>query len=107
MFFSTIDACRPVSLAELRKLGKCPLTPEEAALVLAALGFKRGTYIYLAGSRIYGGSSRMHPFTNLYPNLVTKETLLTYNELAPFRNFSSRVFWIWTIVLRTFSGTFL
>ncbi|PPS05323.1 hypothetical protein GOBAR_AA15324 [Gossypium barbadense] len=82
---------KPVSPSELRKLGKCPLTPEEAALVLAALGFKRGTYIYLAGSRIYGGSSRMHPFTNLYPNLVTKETLLTYNELAPFRNFSSRL----------------
>ncbi|PPD73557.1 hypothetical protein GOBAR_DD29530 [Gossypium barbadense] len=82
---------KPVSPAELRKLGKCPLTPEEAALVLAALGFKRGTYIYLAGSRIYGGSSRMHPFTNLYPNLVTKETLLTYNELAPFRNFSSQL----------------
>nr|ACD56651.1 putative growth regulator [Gossypioides kirkii] len=82
---------KPVSPAELRKLGKCPLTPEEAALVLAALGFKRGTYIYLAGSHIYGGNSRMHPFTNLYPNLVTKETLLTYNELAPFRNFSSQL----------------
>ncbi|KAH1048445.1 hypothetical protein J1N35_039229 [Gossypium stocksii] len=82
---------KPASPAELRKLGKCPLTPEEAALVLAALGFKRGTYIYLAGSRIYGGSSRMHSFTNLYPNLVTKETLLTYNELAPFRNFSSQL----------------
>ncbi|KAE8673307.1 O-fucosyltransferase family protein isoform 2 [Hibiscus syriacus] len=59
---STIDACRPVSPAELRKLGRCPLTPEEAALVLAALGFKRGTYIYLAGSRIYSGSSRMRSF---------------------------------------------
>ncbi|XP_021293843.1 uncharacterized protein At1g04910 isoform X2 [Herrania umbratica] len=82
---------KPVSPVELRKLGRCPLTPEEAALVLAALGFKRETYIYLAGSHIYGGSSRMHPFTSLYPNLVTKETLLTTNELAPFRNFSSQL----------------
>ncbi|KAB2081873.1 hypothetical protein ES319_A05G160800v1 [Gossypium barbadense] len=77
---------KPVSPVELRKLGRCPLTPEEAALVLAALGFKPETYIYLAGSHIYGGSSRMQPFTSLYPNLVTKETLLTSSELAPFKN---------------------
>ncbi|GLU22838.1 hypothetical protein SLE2022_388830 [Rubroshorea leprosula] len=82
---------KPISPAELRKLGRCPMTPEEAAVVLASLGFKRGTYIYLAGSQIYGGNSRMHPFTSLYPNLVTKETLLTPSELAPFRNFSSQL----------------
>lgn len=69
------------------------MTPEEAALVLAGLGFKRETYIYLAGSHIYGGNSRMEPFTSLYPNVITKETLLTYNELEPFRNFSSQVIW--------------
>ncbi|KAK8580593.1 hypothetical protein V6N13_143673 [Hibiscus sabdariffa] len=82
---------KPVSPVELRKLGRCPLTPEEAALVLAALGFKPETYIYLAGSHIYGGNSRMLPFTSLYPNLVTKETLLSPSELAPFRNFSSQM----------------
>ncbi|XP_061984643.1 O-fucosyltransferase 8-like isoform X2 [Populus nigra] len=82
---------KPISSSELRNLGRCPLTPEEAALVLAGLGFKRGTYIYLASSRIYGGESRMHSFTSLYPNLVTKETLLTPSELAPFRNFSSQL----------------
>lgn len=81
----------PISPTELRNLGRCPLTPEEAALVLAGLGFKHGTYIYLAGSHIYGGKSRMHSFTSLYPNLVTKESLLTPNELAPFRNFSSQL----------------
>nr|XP_011460620.1 PREDICTED: uncharacterized protein At1g04910-like isoform X1 [Fragaria vesca subsp. vesca] len=82
---------KSVSQSELRKLGKCPLTPEEAALVLAGLGFKHRTYIYLAGSQIYGGNSRMNSFTNLYPNLVTKETLLTPRELAPFQNFSSKL----------------
>ncbi|KAI5657379.1 hypothetical protein M9H77_26172 [Catharanthus roseus] len=76
---------------ELRKLGRCPLTPEETALVLAALGFKHDTYIYLAGSDIYGGESRMHPLTTLYPNIVTKEDLLSPNELAPFKNFSSQL----------------
>lgn len=86
-----IAVCSPVSPTELRKLGRCPLTPEEAALVLSGLGFKRGTYIYLAGSHIYGEKSRMDSFTSLYPNLVTKETILTPHELAPFRNFSSQV----------------
>ncbi|KAJ0986040.1 hypothetical protein J5N97_004396 [Dioscorea zingiberensis] len=80
-----------VSPSELRMLGRCPLTPEEAALMLSALGFKSRTYIYLAGSHLYGGQSRMLPFTKLYPNLVTKEDLLTPSELAPFRNFSSRL----------------
>lgn len=86
-----IDVSSRISPADLRKLGRCPLTPEEAALVLAGLGFKRGTYIYLAGSHIYGGKSRMDSFTSLFPNLVTKETLLTSNELAPLKNFSSQV----------------
>lgn len=80
-----------MSPKELRVLGKCPLTPEEAGLVLAGLGFKSRTYIYLAGSHVYGGESRMASFTNLFPNLVTKESLLTPSELAPFLNFSSQV----------------
>lgn len=82
---------KPVSPEELRSTGRCPLTPEEAALVLAGLGFKRDTFIYLAGSDIYGGQSRMHPLTSLYPNLVTKEDFLAPNELAPFRNSSSQL----------------
>ncbi|TQD82308.1 hypothetical protein C1H46_032152 [Malus baccata] len=82
---------KAVSPRQLRMLGRCPLAPEEAGLVLAGLGFKHVTYIYLAGSQIYGGSSRMKSFTSLYPNLVTKETLLTPSELAPFQNFSSKL----------------
>nr|XP_048323377.1 O-fucosyltransferase 8 isoform X2 [Ziziphus jujuba var. spinosa] len=91
LLIERLKKSKPVSPTELRKLGRCPLTPEEAALVLAGLGFKRGTYIYLAGSHVYGGKSRMQSFTSLYPNLVTKESLLTHTELAPFRNFSSQL----------------
>ncbi|VVA92937.1 unnamed protein product [Arabis nemorensis] len=91
LLLERLKKSKSVSPDELRKTGKCPLTPEEATLVLAGLGFKRGTYIYLAGSQIYGGSSRMLPLTTLYPNLVTKETLLTPQELAPFKNFSSQL----------------
>ncbi|MCI11392.1 GDP-fucose O-fucosyltransferase-like protein, partial [Trifolium medium] len=86
-----------ISPMNLRKKGRCPLTPEEAALVLAGLGFKQETYIYLAGSHIYGGNSRMEAFNRLYPNVVTKENLLTTTELAPFRNFSSQV-WLLDLV---------
>ncbi|KAL3617017.1 hypothetical protein CASFOL_039411 [Castilleja foliolosa] len=82
---------KPIYPTELRRMGKCPLTPEEAALVLAGLGFDRQTYIYLAGSKIYGGKLRMRPLISLYPNIVTKEDLLSPSELAPFRNFSSRL----------------
>lgn len=74
------------------------MTLEEEALVLAGIGFNHRTYIYLAGSQIYGGNSRMNSFTNLYPNLVTKETLLTPRELAPFQNFSSKVSQHWQFV---------
>lgn len=67
------------------------MTPEEAVLMLSALGFKRKTKIFVAGSQIYGGSTRLTALTSLYPNLVTKEKLLSTTELEPFKNFSSQV----------------
>nr|KJB57790.1 hypothetical protein B456_009G181200 [Gossypium raimondii] len=79
------------SPAMLRSEGLCPLTPEEAVLMLAALGFNRKTQIYVAGAQIYGGTSRLAALTSLYPNLVTKENLLSSAELEPFKNFSSQV----------------
>lgn len=79
------------SAAFLRSEGKCPLAPEEAVLMLAAIGFKRGTSIYIAGAEIYGGRHRMAAISRLYPALVTKETLLSPSELEPFRNFSSQL----------------
>ncbi|XP_057841686.2 O-fucosyltransferase 2 isoform X1 [Cryptomeria japonica] len=79
------------SAEALRSMGRCPLTPEEAVLMLAAIGFKRGTHIYLAGAHIYGGQSRMVALTSLYPNLVTKEDLLSSAEIQPFANYSSQL----------------
>ncbi|TKW21794.1 hypothetical protein SEVIR_4G144600v4 [Setaria viridis] len=80
-----------VSPEEQRSLGRCPLTPEESGLILSALGYDGRTFIYVAGSQIYGGAPRLRPLTRLYPNLVTKEDILTADELAPFKNFSSRL----------------
>lgn len=65
--------------------------PEETVLMLAALGFKRGTNIFLAGAHIYGGKPRLAVLTGLFPNLVTKENLLSPTEIEPFLNFSSQV----------------
>ncbi|KAF2309082.1 hypothetical protein GH714_000368 [Hevea brasiliensis] len=75
----------------LRSEGLCPLTPEEAVLMLAALGFNRKTHIFVAGANIYGGQPRLAALTSLYPNLVTKEKLLSATELEPFLNFSSQL----------------
>ncbi|KAG8385790.1 hypothetical protein BUALT_Bualt03G0081900 [Buddleja alternifolia] len=79
------------SPTELRSEGLCPLMPEETVLMLAALGFNRRTHIYLAGAHIYGGKSRLAALTTLFPNLVTKESLLSSTEIKPFANFSSQL----------------
>ncbi|KAM0827487.1 hypothetical protein ACQ4PT_068195 [Festuca glaucescens] len=79
------------SAAFLRSEGKCPLAPEEAVLMLSAIGFKRSTSIYVAGAEIYGGRHRLAAISRLYPALVTKESLLSTSELEPFRNFSSQL----------------
>lgn len=84
-------SCRLPSPSALRSEGLCPLTPEEAVLMLAGLGFNRKTHIFLAGAHIYGGQSRLAALTSLYPNLVTKENLLSSSEIEPFLNFSSQV----------------
>ncbi|KAH9798016.1 O-fucosyltransferase 15 [Citrus sinensis] len=79
------------SPAEIRSEGLCPLTPEEAVLMLAALGFNRKTHVFVAGAQIYGGTRRLGALNSLYPYLVTKENLLSATELEPFKNFSSQL----------------
>ncbi|KAG4929194.1 hypothetical protein JHK85_046699 [Glycine max] len=79
------------SPSELRSEGLCPLTPEESILMLGALGFNRKTHIFVAGSNLYGGGSRLVALTNLYPKLVTKENLLSSAELKSFANYSSQL----------------
>lgn len=37
---------------ELRNQGRCPLTPEEIGLLLAALGFNNSTSLYLASHKV-------------------------------------------------------
>ncbi|KAI7752096.1 hypothetical protein M8C21_023107 [Ambrosia artemisiifolia] len=85
------DSTKIPSPERLKAEGLCPLMPEETVLMLAGLGFKRETRIYLAGAHIYGGKSRLNALTTLFPNMVTKEDLLSPSEIEPFLNFSSQL----------------
>lgn len=49
----------------------CPLTPEETALVLTALGIDHNVQIYIAAGEIYGGERRMASLLAAFPNLVS------------------------------------
>ncbi|PNY11004.1 DUF246 domain-containing protein at1g04910-like protein [Trifolium pratense] len=76
---------------ERRSQGLCPLTPEEAALVLRALGFGRETQIYIAAGEIYGGERRLAQLRAVFPQIVKKETLLERDDLQHFQNHSSQM----------------
>ena len=54
-----------------RKEGLCPLTPEETALTLSALGIDRNVQIYIAAGEIYGGKRRLKALTDVFPNVVS------------------------------------
>lgn len=71
--------------------GLCPLTPEETALVLKALGFHRERQIYIAAGEIYGSKRRMAALHATFPNIVRKEMLLSKEDLKHFQNHSSQM----------------
>lgn len=59
--------------SEMKRLeGLCPLTPEETALVLVALGIDHNVQIYIAAGEIYGGNRRMESLKSAFPNLVSR-----------------------------------
>ncbi|CAA6666747.1 unnamed protein product [Spirodela intermedia] len=63
-----------------RRHGKCPLTPEEVGLMLRALGYGSDVHLYT-----------LTPLKALFPNLHSKESLASREELAPFSPFSSQM----------------
>ncbi|KAI4352363.1 hypothetical protein L6164_006624 [Bauhinia variegata] len=74
-----------------RQDGLCPLTPEETALTLTALGIDHNMQIYIAAGEIYGGEKRMASLMAAFPNMVRKETLLEPSDLMYFQNHSSQM----------------
>ncbi|KAK1308059.1 Uncharacterized protein QJS10_CPA09g00120 [Acorus calamus] len=71
--------------SERRKLGGCPLTPRETALLLKGLGFPPSTRIYLVAGEAYGNGSMKH-LTDNFPNIYSHSSLSTEEELRPFKN---------------------
>lgn len=67
---------------ELRSQGRCPLTPEEVGLLLAALGFDNNTRLYLASHKVYGGKARISPLRSLFPLMENKKSLASPEERA-------------------------
>lgn len=66
---------------ELRSQGRCPLTPEEIGLLLAALGFDQKTRLYLASHKVYGGEARISSLRKLFPLMEDKKSLASAGEL--------------------------
>ncbi|KAK7273838.1 hypothetical protein RIF29_14902 [Crotalaria pallida] len=82
---------RVIRPGAIRIDGKCPLTPLEVGLMLRGMGFAKNTPIYLASGKIYNAEKTMTPLLEMFPNLETKETLASEEELALFKNYSSRM----------------
>ncbi|KAJ8773315.1 hypothetical protein K2173_028492 [Erythroxylum novogranatense] len=70
------------SNVELRNQGRCPLTPEEIGLLLAALGFSNTTRLYLASHKVYGGEARISSLKRLFPFMEDKKSLASAEELS-------------------------
>ncbi|XVF36593.1 hypothetical protein REPUB_Repub19eG0070600 [Reevesia pubescens] len=66
----------------LRNQGRCPLTPEEIGLLLAALGFNNSTQLYLASHKVYGGEARISMLHQMFPLMEDKKSLASVKELA-------------------------
>ncbi|XP_059645701.1 O-fucosyltransferase 13 isoform X2 [Cornus florida] len=62
-----------------RNRGKCPLTPNETAIILQALNIPRNTNIYLAAG---DGLMELNGFTSVYTNVFTKSTLLNHEDFT-------------------------
>ncbi|XP_071696850.1 O-fucosyltransferase 6-like [Rutidosis leptorrhynchoides] len=74
-----------------RRQGRCPLTPEEVGLMLRALGYNKDVHIYVASGEVYGGDDTLAPLRALFPNIHSKDTIATKDELQLFSEFSSRM----------------
>lgn len=74
-----------------RRHGKCPLTPGEVGLMLSALGFRSDVHIYVASGEVYGGEESMSPLKDLFPNIHSKVSLATVDELKQFSSSSSQL----------------
>ncbi|KAK4772789.1 hypothetical protein SAY86_014564 [Trapa natans] len=62
-----------------RNRGKCPLTPNETALILQALHIPQNTNIYLAAG---DGIMELEGLTSVYKNVVAKSAIMSREDFA-------------------------
>ncbi|CAN8251521.1 unnamed protein product [Cochlearia groenlandica] len=74
---------------ELRSQGRCPLTPEEMGLLLAAFGFDNNTRLYLASHKVYGGEARISALRQVFPKMEDKRSLASSEERARIKGKAS------------------
>ncbi|EEF28699.1 O-fucosyltransferase 31 [Ricinus communis] len=74
---------------ELRSQGRCPMTPEEIGIFLAALGFDNSTRLYLASHKVYGGEARISVLRELFPLMEDKKSLASSEERAQIKGKAS------------------
>ncbi|KAG8641044.1 O-fucosyltransferase 39 isoform X2 [Manihot esculenta] len=74
---------------ELRSQGRCPLTPEEIGLLVAALGFDNSTRLYLASHKVYGGEARISTLRKLFPLMEDKKSLASSEERTQIKGKAS------------------
>ncbi|KAL2895525.1 O-fucosyltransferase 16 [Bienertia sinuspersici] len=74
-----------------RRQGRCPLTPEEVGLMLRALGYGKDIHIYVASGEVYRAEETLAPLRALFPNIHSKDTIASKEELQSFSKFSSRM----------------
>ncbi|XP_059624456.1 O-fucosyltransferase 38 isoform X1 [Cornus florida] len=81
---------KKINSTEQRIEGFCPLTPKEVGIFLQALGYPPSTLIYIAAGEIYGGNTHLSELTSRFPNVVSKESLATKEELKTFIKHASQ-----------------
>ena len=53
--------------------------------MLRGMGFHNDTPIFIAAGKIYKSAQSMAPLRQMFPFLYTKDTLLSAEELEPFK----------------------
>ncbi|GJY61032.1 ribonuclease H-like domain-containing protein [Tanacetum coccineum] len=78
---------------ERKELGKIQKrrSGEEVGLMLRALGYSKDVHLYVASGEVYGGDKTLAPLRALFPNIHSKDTITTKDELKPFSTFSSHM----------------